>query len=97
MPGGGGGGAVPDPKMFSEPQNGKENVFGLLGGSGGMFSRKMFKIKGPKLVKNAFPEISAFKNYIKICQHVALLLNLGFSKNCLLALGGGQFPLPPSR
>ena len=53
---------MPDPKMFSEPRNGEENVFGLLGGSGGMLSRKMFKIWGPRLAKNVFPEISALKN-----------------------------------
>ena len=60
--GGGGGGAVPDPKKFSEPRSGKENFFGLLGGSNGMLPRKVFKIKGPRLAKNAFPEISAWKN-----------------------------------
>ena len=41
---------------------GKENCFGLLGGSGGMLTRRIFKIKGPRLAKNAFPEISARKN-----------------------------------
>ena len=55
-------GAVPDPKNFFEPQSGEENCFGLLGGSGGMLPQKIFKIKGPRLAKNAFPEISAWKN-----------------------------------
>ena len=40
----------------------RENFFGLLRGSGGMLPRKIFKIKGPRLAKNAFPEISAWKN-----------------------------------
>ena len=47
------------------------------------------------MAKNAFPEISAWKNQIKISQHVALPLNLGVLKNCLLALGGGG-QLPPT-
>ena len=34
----------------------------LLGGSGNMLSRKIFKIKGQRLAKNGFPEISAWKN-----------------------------------
>ena len=55
--GGGGGGEVPDPKMFSELRSGEEKFFGLLGGS-----RDIFKIKGPRSAKNAFPEISAWKN-----------------------------------
>ena len=55
-------GVVPDQKYFFEPQSGEENCLGLLGGSGGMLPRKIFKIKGPRLAKNAFPEISAWKN-----------------------------------
>ena len=55
MPGGGSA-------KFSEPRSVKENCFGLPGGSGGMLPRKFFKIKGPRLAKNAFPEISAWKN-----------------------------------
>ena len=43
-----------------------------------MLPRKIFKTKGPRLAKNAFPEISYWKNQIKMSQHVALLLNLGF-------------------
>ena len=58
--GGGGGGAVPHPKMFSEPRSGEEKFFGLLGESGGILPQKSFKIKGPRLAKNAFPEISAW-------------------------------------
>ena len=62
MPGrGGGGGAVPDPKKFFKPQSGEENCFGLLGGPGAC-SPKIFKIKGPRVTKNAFFEISALKN-----------------------------------
>ena len=56
-----------------------------------MLALKTFKIKGPRLAKNAFPEISA---RIKMSQHVALLFNLGVLKNCLLALGG-NCPLCP--
>ena len=56
------GRAVPDPGKFSEPQSGEDNLFGLLGGSGGMLPWKIFKIKGPRLAKNAIPEISAWKN-----------------------------------
>ena len=62
-----------------------------------MLPRKISKIKGPRLAKHAFPEISAWKNWIKISHHVALRSNLGILKNCLLALGGGQLlPLPPT-
>ena len=53
---------MPDPKKFSEPHTSKEIVFGLLGGSGGMLTWKIFKIKAPRFAKNAFPEISAWKN-----------------------------------
>ena len=51
-----------DSKKFSEPRNGEENFLGLLGGSGGMLPLKIFKIKRPRLAKNAFAEISASKN-----------------------------------
>ena len=62
-----------------------------------MLPQKIFKIKGPRLAKNAFPEISPWKNQIKMSQqHVALLLNLSVLKNCLLALGGQFPPLPPA-
>ena len=55
-----------------------------------MLPQKIFKIQGPRLAKNAFSDISTWKNWIKVSQHVALLLNLGVSKkNCLLDLGGG--------
>ena len=50
---------MPGPKKFFELGSGKEICFGLLGWFGGMLPRKMFKIKGPRLAKNAFPEISA--------------------------------------
>ena len=53
---------MPDPKQFSEPRRGKEILFGLSRGSGGMLPWKMFKIKDPRLAKNAFPENSAWKN-----------------------------------
>ena len=52
----GGGGEVPDPKRFSEPRG---KLFGPSRGSGGMLPWKIFKIRGPRLGKNAFPEISA--------------------------------------
>ena len=53
---------MPYPKKFSEPRSGEENFFCLLGGSEGMLLQKTFKIKGPRLAKNAFPEISAWRN-----------------------------------
>ena len=45
---------MPDPKKFSEPRSGKEILLWPSRGSGGMLPRKMFKIKGPRLAKNAF-------------------------------------------
>ena len=64
MPGGGGGGGgeVPISKKFFHPRSCEENFFGLLGGTRGMLRQKIFKIKGPRLAKNAFPEISAWIN-----------------------------------
>ena len=53
---------MPDPKNFFEPQSGQENCFDFLEGSGGMLPLKILKIKGPRLAKNAFPEISARKS-----------------------------------
>ena len=64
-----------------------------------MVPQKSFKIQGPRLAKNAFPEISAWKNEIKVSQHVvALLLNLGVLKKNFRSLWeGGQLPtLPPA-
>ena len=61
MPGGGAG-AVPDPMKFFEPRSGEKMFFGPLGGSEGMLPWKTFKLKGPRLAKNAFPEVSAWKN-----------------------------------
>ena len=58
-------GAVPDPKKFFELRSSKE-IFWSSGGSGGMLPQKNFKIKGPRLPKNAFPKVSAWKNWIKI-------------------------------
>ena len=62
-----------------------------------MLPRKIFKIKGPRLAENAFPEISARKNQIKMSQHVALLFNLGVLKKLFADFGGGgaTTPLPP--
>ena len=57
-----GGGAVPDLKKFSEPGSGKEILLWPSRRCGGMLPQKMFKIKGPRLAKNAFPDISAWKN-----------------------------------
>ena len=48
---------MPDPKKFS----GEENFLAFYG-SGDMLPRKIFKIKGLRLAKNACPEISAWKN-----------------------------------
>ena len=53
---------MPDPKKFSEPRSGKEILFWPSRGSGGMLPWKIFKIKDPRLAKNAFPENSAWKN-----------------------------------
>ena len=53
---------MPDPKRFSEPRSGEKIFFLPSRGSGGMLPRKIFKIKGPRLAKNAFPEISVWKN-----------------------------------
>ena len=83
-----------DPKMFSDPHSGKEKIFYPSRGLRWHAPWKILKIKGPRLAKNAFPEISAWKFWIKISQHVALLLNLGAFKNCLLAWGGIS-PFPP--
>ena len=56
-----------------------------------MLPWKMFEIKGPRLAKNAFSEISARKN-----QHVALLFNLGVLKKLFVGIGGGGGgQLPP--
>ena len=61
-----------------------------------MLPWKMFNIKGPRLAKNAFTDISAWKNWIKISQHVALLLNLGVLKKLSAGFwGGGNCPLVP--
>ena len=62
-----------------------------------MLSRKILKIQSPRLAKNAFLEISAWKNQMKMSQHVALLLNLGLLKNLSVGFGGGGqlTPLPP--
>ena len=48
--------------LCSDPQSEEKIFLGLLGGSGGMLSQKDFKIKDLRLAKNAFPEISAWKN-----------------------------------
>ena len=62
-------------------------------GSDGMLPRKIFKIKSPRLTKNAFPEISAWKNQIKISQQMALLLHLGVLETLSAGFGGGgQLP-----
>ena len=60
-----------------------------------MVPRKMFKIKDPRLAKNAFLEISAWKNWIKISQHLALLLNLGVLTKLSAGFGGGGGNCPP--
>ena len=52
---------MPDLKNFFEPQSGEKSCFGLLGGPGACSPGNCFKIKGPRLAKNAFPENSARK------------------------------------
>ena len=69
--------------------------FLLSGGPGDMLPQKIYKIKGPRSAKNAFPEISAWKNWIKLSQHVALLLNLCVLKKLSAGFGEGQSPLAP--
>ena len=61
-----------------------------------MLPRKIYK-KGPRLAKDTFPEISAWKNLIKICQHVALLLNLGVLQKLSAGFGGGGAIAPCPR
>ena len=58
----GGGRAVFNPKKVFERRSGEENCFDLLGGSEGILPLKRFKIKGPRLAKNSFLEISARKD-----------------------------------
>ena len=61
-----------------------------------MLPWKILKIKGPRLAKNEFHEISAWKNWMKMSQHAALLLNLGLLKKLSAGFGGGgQLPPPP--
>ena len=60
-----------------------------------MLTRKIFKIKGPRLTKNAFPEIPAWKKLDKNESARSLALDSGVLKNCLLALWGQLLPLPP--
>ena len=64
-------------------------------GPGACSPQKIFKIQGSRLPKNAFSEISAWKNWIKVSQHVALLLNLGVSKKLSARFRGGRLPPPP--
>ena len=52
---------MPDPKSFLSHEEARKFCFGFLGRSMGMLPQKMFKIKGPRLAKNAFPDISAWK------------------------------------
>ena len=47
----------------------------MPGGEGGGW--KIFKIKGPKLAKSSFPEISAWKNLIKNKSARSLALKFG--------------------
>ena len=61
-----------------------------------MLPRKSFKIKDPRLAKNAFPEISARKKLNKNESARSIALQFGrFRKNCLLAWGAMQLPLLP--
>ena len=48
-----------------------------------MLPQKIFKIQGPRLAKKV-KCISLGFNLIKVSQPIALLLNLGILKNCLL-------------
>ena len=85
---------MPDPKMFSEPRNGEENAFGLLGGSGGMLSRKIFKIKGARLAKNAFSRDFSFEKPDKNMSTRSLARKFGRFKIVCWPWGGG-IPLAP--
>ena len=54
---------MPHTKTFSErAAKRRGELFCPSRESGGMLPRKIFKIKGPRLAKNAFPEISARKS-----------------------------------
>ena len=64
-----------------------------------MLPQKIFKIQGPRLAKNAFSEISAWKNWIKVSQHVAFALKFGRFKKIVCSIwgigGGGGGNCPP--
>ena len=52
---------MPNSKKFSEPRS-DEEIFWPSKGARGHALPENFNIKGPRLAKNAFPEISAWKN-----------------------------------
>ena len=56
---------MPGPKKIFRAAKRRGQCFWPSRGSGGMLPWKSFKIKGLRLAKNAFPEISAWKNKIK--------------------------------
>ena len=71
-------------------------TFWLSRWSWGMLPRKIFKIKGPRLAKNAFPRFRIGKlDNIKSARSLAL--KFGRFKKLSAGFGGGQLPpLPPA-
>ena len=65
------------------------SLVGLLGGSGSMLSQKIFKIKCPRLAKNAFPEM----NHESAARSLALKFER--FKKLFAGFGGAIPPLPP--
>ena len=61
-----------------------------------MLPRKSFKIKGPRLAKNAFHEISAWKNWKKNESARSLALKFGHFKKIVCWLWGAIATLPPA-
>ena len=61
-----------------------------------MLPWKTFKIKGPRLAKNAFPEISAWKKLDKNESARTLALKFWRFKNIVCWLWGGGAIAPPS-
>ena len=61
-----------------------------------MLPRKIFKIKAPRLAKNAIgTQDFSLEKLDKMSQHVALLLNLGVLKKFFAGFGGQLPPFPP--
>ena len=88
---------MPDPKNFSEPRSGKEILFWPSRWSGGMLPGKIFKIKDPRLAKNALPEREfSLEKLDKNKSAHSLAHKFGCLKKIVCWLwGGGNRPPPP--